>query len=409
MEPHVQLSVPVGLKPIIHQRMVIVGGGTAGITVAAQLAHKLAPTDITIIEPSDTHYYQPLWTLVGGGVFPKQQSAHPEASVIPRGVTWLRDAVSEFLPNENVVLTRDGKKIHYEYLVVAPGLQLDWDKVIGLKESLGRDGVCSNFAYDVVDKTWEFIRTFTGGTALFTHPSTPIKCGGAPQKIMYLAEHAFRKAGVRTNAQIQFMSGQPTIFTSPHYARALEKIVAERQIETRFKHDLREIRPEKKQAVFQRLDTNEQVVIPYTLLHVTPPMSAPDFIKRSPLTNEAGWVEVHKETLQHVRYPNIFSLGDASSLPTSKTGAAIRKQAPVLVKNVLATIQGQAPPARYDGYTSCPLVTGYGRLILAEFDYDLKPQETFPFDQRQERYSMYLLKAYVLPALYWHGMMKGRV
>ena len=408
MEPQTQHTVPVDLRPVRKQRIVIVGGGTAGITVAAQLARALAPSDITIIEPSDKHYYQPLWTLVGGGVFPKQQSERSEASVIPRGVTWLRDAVSDFLPHENAVFTRDGKKIQYEYLVVAPGLQLDCDKVIGLKESLGREGVCSNYAYDVVDKTWEFIRTFTGGTAIFTHPSTPIKCGGAPQKIMYLAEHAFRKAGVRNNAEIIFMSGQPTIFTSPHYARALEKIVQERNIETRFKHDLREIRPDKKEAVFQRLDTNEQVVLPYTLLHVTPPMSAPDVIKRSPLANDAGWVEVNKETLQHVRYPNIFSLGDASSLPTSKTGAAIRKQAPVVVKNLLATMQGKTPVERYDGYTSCPLVTGYGRLILAEFDYEGKPQETFPFDQARERYSMYLLKAYVLPALYWHVMMKGR-
>jgi sulfide:quinone oxidoreductase len=409
MEPQTQHTVPVDLRPVHKQRTVIVGGGTAGITVAAQLARALAPSDITIIEPSDKHYYQPLWTLVGGGVFPKQQSERSEASVIPRGVTWLRDAVSDFLPHENALFTRDGKKIQYEYLVVAPGLQVDCDKVIGLKESLGRDGVCSNYAYDVVDKTWEFIRTFTGGTAIFTHPSTPIKCGGAPQKIMYLAEHAFRKAGVRNNTQILFMSGQPTIFTSPYYARALEKIVQERNIETRFKHDLREIRPDKKEAVFQHLDTNEQVVLPYTLLHVTPPMSAPDVIKRSPLANDAGWVEVNKETLQHVRYPNIFSLGDASSLPTSKTGAAIRKQAPVVVKNLLATIQGKAPSAQYNGYTSCPLVTGYGRLILAEFDYEGKPQETFPFDQARERYSMYLLKAYVLPALYWHGMMKGRV
>jgi sulfide:quinone oxidoreductase len=408
MEPQTQHTVPVDLRPVRKQHIVIVGGGTAGITVAAQLARALAPSDITIIEPSDKHYYQPLWTLVGGGVFPKQQSERSEASVIPRGVTWLRDAVSDFLPHENAVFTRDGKKIQYEYLVVAPGLQLDCDKVIGLKESLGREGVCSNYAYDVVDKTWEFIRTFTGGTAIFTHPSTPIKCGGAPQKIMYLAEHAFRKAGVRNNAEIIFMSGQPTIFTSPHYARALEKIVQERKIETRFKHDLREIRPDKKEAVFQRLDTNEQVVLPYTLLHVTPPMSAPDVIKRSPLANDAGWVEVNKETLQHVRYPNIFSLGDASSLPTSKTGAAIRKQAPVVVKNLLATMQGKTPVERYDGYTSCPLVTGYGRLILAEFDYEGKPQETFPFDQARERYSMYLLKAYVLPALYWHVMMKGR-
>ena len=183
MEPQTQHTVPVDLRPVRKQRIVIVGGGTAGITVAAQLARALAPSDITIIEPSDKHYYQPLWTLVGGGVFPKQQSERSEASVIPRGVTWLRDAVSDFLPHENAVFTRDGKKIQYEYVVVAPGLQLDCDKVIGLKESLGREGVCSNYVYDVVDKTWEFIRTFTGGTAIFTHPAHRLNVAARPRRL----------------------------------------------------------------------------------------------------------------------------------------------------------------------------------------------------------------------------------
>lgn len=184
-------------------------------------------------------------------------------------------------------------------------------------------------------------------------------------------------------------------------------MVGPRNIEVRYKHNLVAIRAEAKEAVFRNADSGADMVQAYDMLHVVPPMSAPDFIKQSPLANEAGWVEVSKETLQHLRYPNIFGIGDASSLPTSKTAAAVRAQAPVLEANLKSVIKGQTPSAKYDGYTSCPLVTGYGKLILAEFDYDLKPCETFPFDQSKERWSMYQLKRYVLPVIYWKGLVKG--
>jgi sulfide:quinone oxidoreductase len=398
----------VTLQPVVHHQVVIVGGGTAGITVAARLRRTAQRLDIVLIEPSAKHYYQPLWTLVGGGVFPKEVTERDEAAVIPKGITWIQDAVTEFSPADNYVLTRDGKKVSYDYLVVAPGIQIDWDKVKGLKEAIGRGGVCSNYAYEHVDSTWESIRNFQGGNAIFTMPNTAIKCGGAPQKIMYLADDYFRRAGVREQARIIFASATASIFSVKKYADALNRVITRKGIETCFRHDLIEIRPTSREAIFEHLDSHEEVIMSYDLLHVTPPMSAPDCIKRSPLANAAGWVEVDKHTLQHVRYPNVFSLGDASSLPTSKTGAAIRKQAPVVVTNLLAAMHGQPLPAKYDGYTSCPLVTGYGRLILAEFDYDLQPKETFPFNQAKERFSMYLLKKYGLPALYWHGMLKGR-
>jgi sulfide:quinone oxidoreductase len=405
----VESPVTVSPQTETRHRVVIVGGGSGGITVAARLAKALPQGSVAVIEPSRKHYYQPLWTLVGGGVFPKQASERDEVALIPRGTTWIQDAVTEFLPEENTVVTQGGNRIKYDYLVVAAGIQLDWGKIKGLQEAIGRDGVCSNYSYEYVDKTWEFIRNFTGGNAVFTQPLPPIKCAGAPQKIMYLADDHFRKSGVREKSQVIFASATPTIFAVKKYAAALDKVVARKGIDARYKHNLTEIRASEKEAVFENLDTKESVVLKYDMIHVTPPMSAPDFIRRSPLANEAGWVNVDKGSLQHVRYSNVFSLGDASSLPTSKTGAAIRKQAPVLVKNLLAVMKEQTPSPQYDGYTSCPLVTGYGKLILAEFDYDLNPKETFPFDQSQERYSMYLLKAYGLPVLYWHGMLKGRM
>jgi sulfide:quinone oxidoreductase len=252
------------------------------------------------------------------------------------------------------------------------------------------------------------LEAFQGGNAVFTFPSTPIKCAGAPQKIMYLADDHFRRRGVRDKTKVMWMSAGAAIFGVKKYAAALSKIVERKGIETRFRRDLVAVRPKSKEAVFRHLDEGTEETVKYDLLHVVPPQSAPDFIKKSPLANAAGWIDVHKHTLQHVTYPDVWALGDASSLPTSRTGAAIRKQAPVLVENLLARRQGRPLTQSYDGYASCPLVTGYGKLVLAEFDYDGNPAESFPFDQSEERWSMWAMKTYALPELYWNGMLRGR-
>ncbi len=393
----------------LHYTVVIVGGGTGGITTAAQLlrADSRLFNEIAIVDPAEKHYYQPLWTLVGAGQVNREVTERDEESVIPDGAKWIRDAVAAFYPEENRVVTAGGQELSYDYLVVAPGIQIDWDKIKGLKENMGKNGVCSNYAYETAESTWESMRKFKGGTAIFTAPNTPIKCGGAPQKIMYLAEDYFRKAGIRDKSSVVFASGGTIIFGVKKYAETLSRIVDERGIETKFYHNLVEIDGENQIAVFEHLQSGERVSIHYDMIHVVPPMSAPDFIKESPLSNEAGWLDVDKYTLQHPRYRNVFGIGDATSLPTSKTGAAIRKQAPVLIKNLLAEMKKHALPAKYNGYTSCPLITGYGRLVLAEFDYDNNPAETFPFDQAKERYSMYLLKKDILPIVYWNGMLKG--
>ena len=393
----------------IHHQIVVVGGGTAGITVAARLTKGwFNSTDVTVIEPSDKHYYQPLWTLVGAGAARVEETERDESRVMPRKVKWIRDAVAEFRPEENVVVTRDGTVVRYDWLVVAAGIQINWDGIKGLRESIGHDGVCSNYDRRYVLSTWESLQSFRGGTAIFTQPQGAVKCGGAPQKIMYLADDYFRRSGVRDQSRVIFAAPGGKIFGIDKYREPLEQVVARKQIETLFRHDLQEIRPDTKEAVFRNVDTGAEQRLHYDLLHVTPPQGPPEFIASSPLADQHGWVEVDKLTLQHQRFANVFSLGDCSSLPTSKTGAAIRKQAPVLVANLRAAMQDRPLSAHYNGYTSCPVVTGYGSLILAEFDYDHKPVETFPFNQAKERWSMYLLKRYLLPLLYWYGMLKGR-
>ncbi len=388
-------------------KVVIIGGGTAGITVAARLRRARRDLDVAIIEPSDRHFYQPIWTLVGAGVVPREISMRSEADYIPPAVEWIRDTVTEVDPEQQVVRTEQGSEVGYEWLVVAPGIRIDWAGIDGLPEALEDGSVSSNYAYDRVPHTWDLIRSFREGTAMFTFPNTPIKCGGAPQKIMWLAEHRFRMNGVRDKARIIFATPGERIFGVDKYRAVLEKLVVERNIETRFLHNLVAIRPKSREAVLRRVDNDEEVVIKYTMMHVTPPQGPPPFIARSGLGDEAGWVDVDMYTLQHRRYPNVFSLGDASSLPTARTGAAVRKEAPVVVQNMLSAMDGRPLEARYNGYTSCPLTTRIGRVVLAEFDYDSNPVETFPFNQAKERWSMWILKRYLLPYMYWHKMLRG--
>jgi sulfide:quinone oxidoreductase len=394
-----------------HQ-IVIVGGGNAGISTASQLLRKNNQLDIVIIEPSDKHYYQPAWTLVGAGVFDINKTIRKEADVMPKKVKWIKQKVVSFQPDANSITLDNNETVSYQYLIVAPGIQLNWNEIKGLKETLGKNGVCSNYSFEQAPYTWECIKNFKGGKALFTNPNTPVKCGGAPHKIMWLAADYFKKHHVFDNTEIQYWSGGTRLFGVDKYEKTLKKVAERDKVQMNFFTRLEEIDGPNKQAKFVGLgeqNKGKEYWVPFDMIHVTPPQSAPDFIKNSPLANAAGWVDVDKFTLQHVKYKNIFSLGDASSLPTSRTGAAIRKQAPVLVKNLLSVIEGKPLSGSYNGYTSCPVITGYGKLVLCEFDYNNKPTETFPFDQSKERWSMYQLKSKVLPWLYWHKILPGKM
>lgn len=397
-----------------HFQILIVGGGNAGISTAAQLLRKDKKLDIAILDPSEKHYYQPAWTLVGAGVFDINDTVRTEAEVMPKGVTWLKEAVETFEPEQNTVVTAQGNRYTYDWLIVCPGIQLDWHKIKGLEGNLGRNGITSNYLFNIAPYTYEIIKNLKKGRAIFTSPNTPIKCGGAPQKIMYLAADYWRRHGVADNVEVNFITAGSMVFGVKKYAVTLEKVVQRYHINTKFFHNLAEIRADQQEAVFDIYKDGQvvgQSVEPFDMIHIVPPQSAPDFIKRSPLAvpgNPLGWVDVDKFTFQHNRYPNVFSVGDASSTPNSKTGAAIRKQVPVLVDQLLSQMRtGKPAEAKYTGYSSCPIVTAYGKLVMAEFDYDNKPMETFPFDQSKERWSMYMLKRHVLPWLYWNEILPG--
>lgn len=391
-------------------KFVVVGGGAGGLSIASFLARKF-PNEVAVIEPSDKHYYQPLWTLVGGGLKDVADSVKPMAAVIPENSTWIQDGAAEFNPSDNSVTTKDGSQIKYEFLVMATGMQLDFHKVKGLPEALGMEGIGCNYSIHTVTDTFKAIKNFKGGNALFTLPNSPVKCQGAPQKIMYLAEEYFRQNNVRSEANVRYMTALPFMFAVAKYRKTLDKICSERNIDVNFRHNLIEINYARKEATFDLLDESLQSTgtktLEFDMIHVTPPQGPIDALKGSPLSDAAGFVDINQYTMQHKTLPNVFALGDCSNAPISKTAAAIAGQSAVLRKNLMAIIGGQEPSAKYNGYTSCPLVTGHNKCVLAEFNYEAVPMETFPFDQSKERRTMYHLKADVMPEIYWHGLIKG--
>jgi len=405
---------PLKARPYAnHHQFLIIGGGSAGITVAAQLQKKLNKPDVAIIEPSDVHYYQPMWTFNGAGVFHKEKSKKLMKDVMPYDVAWVKDYVVAFHPDQNIVETDCGKFFSYEYLIVAPGIQIDWDAIPGLAENIGTKGICSIYSYNQVDYVQECINNTKKGRALFTQPATKFKCGGAPQKIMYLSSDTWKKNNILDDIDVKFTTAGSVIFGVEEIKEALGPVVERYGVDVKLLHNLKEIKADEKIAVYDILKDGkpvDEMEFEYEMLHVTPPMSAPDFIKNSPLADEEGWVDVDKHSLQHNKYPNIFSLGDAGSTPNAKTGAAVRKQAPVVVGNLISLLEkGKINnDLSYDGYGSCPLITGYNKLILAEFDYDNNMTPSFPINQAKERWSMYHMKRDLLPLMYWHGMLKGR-
>lgn len=394
-----------------HFTLLIVGGGAAGVSVANNMRRQNASIAIGLIEPSEKHYYQPGFTIIGGGAYTLKQATKDEKDLIHSSVTWIKDYAESFQPESNTVTLRSGSKLTYDYLVVCPGLQLDWDKISGLKETLGKNNVCSNYSVDHVEYTWTTIQAMESGNTLFTQPPMPIKCAGAPQKIMYLAADRFRKKGILDKFNIEFCNAGPGMFGVPFFAKALLKVVAGYGIKTNFNTNLVAIDGVKKIATFEATDVEgkkTKVDKKFDMIHVTPPQSAPDFIKKSPLANAAGWVDVHPKTLQHAKYPNIFGLGDATSTPNAKTAAAVRKQVPVVVDNILAIMNSKQIAEGYDGYGSCPLTTSLNSVMLAEFSYDGKVTPSFPFiDPRANRSIWWWGKTTGFPWLYWHLMLKG--
>lgn len=411
--------VPCAFAAKDGYKVVIVGGGSAGATVAAHYARKLPVGSVAVIEPSKQHFYQPLWTLVGGGFKNVEESVRPMGDVLPPGVDWLPTAVAGFDPSNDRLSTTDGKKVSYDYLVVATGIQAKWGKVKGLTEALGDGRVVSNMSFKTAPMTHEAVQALHSGHALFTMPKGVVKCPGAGHKVCYIAEDQLRRAGKRPAVGVTLALAGDKVFGIPRYAATIQELVKERDIAVKLNTNLIEVRGRRQEAVFEILGQMGQVigeeVARYDMLHVTPPQGPLDVVAQSQLANEEGWVAINQETLQHPRYPNVFGIGDCAAVPTSKTAAAAAAQFLVLRDNLDALLDGRSaqPQAKYDGYSCCPLVTKEGACMMMEFGYGGKIMETFTplglVDQSKEDFGMWLVKKEALPWAYWNVMTKGYV
>jgi len=397
--------------PTISGDIVVIGGGSAGIGLLASLLKRDPHLNITLIEPSDYHCYQPAWTLVGGGAYDVKKTRRPLADVLPNGVTWVQAAVTEVLPEAQTLVLDSGQRVTWNNLIVCPGLRLAWEKVEGLQDTLGQNGVTSNYSYEHAAYTWQLVQQLKGGKAIFTQPAMPIKCAGAPQKAMYLSCDHWRKQGHLKNIDVEFDLAGAALFGVATFVPPLMKYVEKYQARLAFNSNLVKVDGPARKAWFEVKDAVGTVTVQeksFDLLHVVPPQVSPDFIRQSPLADAAGWCEVNPHSLQHLRYPHIFGLGDVCGTTNAKTAAAVRKQIVVVAENLLALRQQAPLPLRYDGYGSCPLTVEKGKVVLAEFGYGGKLLPTFPLDPTRARRSMWFLKATLLPWFYWNGMLKGR-
>lgn len=408
-----QGRTPVEVAEAEHT-VVIIGGGAAGIATASSLLAREPGLDIAIIDPADVHYYQPGWTLVGCGVFDAAQTAHTMGTTIPRGVHWIKSAVAAFEPERNAVILDGCRVVKYDQLVVCPGLKLNWHAIEGLSDTLGRNGVSSNYLYHLAPYTWEMVQQLRGGRAIFTQPPMPIKCAGAPQKAMYLSADHWKRTGVLDKVEIEFCSAGTVLFGVPDYVPALMEYITAYGIDLNFGNTLTSVDGPARTATFNCVNpdgSSHLVTRDFDLLHVVPPQIAPDFVRVSPLADAAGWIDVDPATLRHKTWVNIHALGDAANSSNAKTAAAARKQAPVVAHNVLAALGKAKGNAHYDGYGSCPLTVERGKIVLAEFTYGGKVAPSFPswlIDGTRPSRLAWLLKERILPPLYWKGMLKGR-
>lgn len=393
----------------LRHQVVIVGGGAAGIATAASMLKRQADLDIAIIEPSDWHAYQPGWTMVGGGIFEPEITRRTMSSVMPKRAHWIKAKAASFQPDDNQVTLEDGSSLRYDVLIVAPGIRLAWEKIAGLEETLGKNGVTSNYRYDLAPYTWELVRKLKQGRAIFSQPPMPIKCAGAPQKAMYLSCDHWLRSGVLDNIDVEFRNAGGVLFGVQDYVPALMSYVEKYAIALKLGNNLIAVDGPAQQATFQTEDG--EVACDFEMLHVVPPQVAPQFLADSPLAAASGFTDVDQHTLQHVRYPNVFGLGDGGSSPNAKTAAAVRKQAPVVAVNALRALGSKGPTAGYDGYGSCPLTVERGKIVLAEFAYGGKLAPSFPtwlIDGTKAQRLSWMLKADLLPWIYWNGMLKGR-
>ena len=411
-------STPANAALKTSAHIVIAGSGLGGLAIAARLSRELDGARITIIDRKEIHNYQPGYTLVATGIWPVDKVSDHNIDLMPAGVEWVREMVAEFDPVANVVITDGGKRVEYDYLVVATGLHLDYAQIEGMDiAAIGSNGLGSVYPSPAAaEATWRAMDAFrqAGGSALMTLPATPLKCAGAPLKMTFMVADRLKQAGTRGTSSIAFHSALDNIFSVPRINDEVLRRWAELDIPVTFNSKLVAIDIGTRRATVASPE-GDRTELGYDFIHVVPPMRAPDAVRNSPLPWQeggfaaGGWLEVDPRTLRHRRFPNVFGLGDINGTGKGKTAATIKKSAPLVAQNLIDVIAGREPSQQFDGYTSCPLLIREGSALLVEFDYDNKLTPSLPMiDPLQDSYFAWVMKYRLLKPAYM-AVLKGRV
>lgn len=396
-------------------RIAILGAGAAGLTAASRLRRLMPRARVSVVDGRERHLFQPGYTLVGAGLWTPGDVVVPTARYVADGVEWIREYAAEIDTHANALVTTSGRRVPYDFLVVAPGLSLDYEAIGGMSADLiGREGIASIYAGpEAAEASAKAMMAFAevGGVGLFGRPATEMKCAGAPLKYTFITDDRLRRNGMRAKAELIYAAHNNTVFAVPPVHDKVVDLFAGRGVDVRYGHVLELLDPGRKRAFYRTPDGI--VELGYDFIHVVPPMRAPRVVRNSPLPWQTGpfaadgWIEVDKGTLQHLRFPNVFGVGDINGVPKGKTAASVKWQAPVAVENLIAVADGKEPPARYNGYTSCPLITGIGTAMLVEFDYDGNLTPSFPFiDPLKELWVSWAIEEQALKPTYL-AMLRG--
>lgn len=397
-----------------HHRVLVIGGGNAGLSVAGRL-RRSGVDDVTVIEPREHHVYQPILSHVAGGTARASDAIRPQASVMPRGVGWIRDAVRVVDPGASQVELESGRRVSYDHLIVSPGIQHDWDRIPGLAAAIRTPAVSSHYVHSLAAKTSRLLRDLTSGTAVFVQPPGPASCAAAAQKPMYLACDYWRSQGVLDDIRVIMVVPDPTVFGIPMIDAELERKIDEYGIELRTGSQLLGVDGVDRIAEIGAIDGSTRERLAFDVLNVEPPQSGPDWIADSGLSavgetgQGGGFVDIDPRTLRHTAFPNVWSLGDAAATTNSKSGGALREQAKVLAQNLTAVLGGREPSKEYSGYSVAPFTVSRSTLVFAEFDDEYRQKPTVPFWKglARERRLTWILDRRVLPWVYWNLILKG--
>lgn len=391
------------------KKLLILGSGAGGVMVATKLRHKLDPKEwkITIIDRSWQHHYQPGWLFIPFGIYAKDDCIKPQTDFIPEGINFVQGEITNIDPVKKVVTTNHGKH-DYDWIVVATGCRIVPDEIEGMMDGWGKD-VHNFYSPDGAVALAKRLKHFNKGRLVLNIAEMPIKCPVAPLEFIFLADWFFMKNDSRCNIEIELVTPLSGAFTKPVAAEVLGRLCEEKNIKIVPNFEIAQVNAEAK-----TIESHKGEEVPYDLLVSIPPNFGSKVVMDSEIGDVVGYMDTDPYTLKSKKYENMYIVGDATNVPTSKAGSVAHFESDVIVDNMLREIDGLAPRPEFDGHSNCFIVTGYEKAVLIDFNYKVEPLPgKYPFpgigpmSLLEESYINYWGKM-MFKWVYFNMMLKGK-